>query len=99
MLGLCEINVCQVEHRAPDGEEVQQETTREIGIETLMTHGSWRKYTAHHEGSHGQGTGREAEPGARAIIGGSICGGLWASGLRPENLKEQGFAKLYEGLI
>lgn len=46
-----------------------------------------------------QGTGREAEPRARAIIGGSICGGLWASGLRPENLKEQGFAKLYEGLI
>ena len=46
-----------------------------------------------------QGTGREAEPRARAIIGGSICGRLWASGLRPENLKEQGFAKLYEGLI
>lgn len=39
-----------------DSESVkaQQETRRETEIEKLIVHRSWRKYTAHTEGPHGE---------------------------------------------
>lgn len=47
-----------MEQWVPDGEEVQQETTGEIGIEELMTHRSCRKYMVYREGSHEIKAGR-----------------------------------------
>ena len=49
---------------------VQQQTTREIKIEKVLTHRCWRKYTAPLEGLHGEvkAEGRER-------------GRMWGTGL------------------
>lgn len=48
------INICEVEHRLLDGELWSTEDHREVEIEIVITHPSWRKYMALLKDPHGE---------------------------------------------